>query len=875
VGRTERAEVRRFVGHLAGINAVALSADGKYALTGSADGTARLWDVQSGAELHRFVGHIAGVVAVAFSPDGQYVFTGSDDRTARMWATQNGSELRRFTGYTGSVVSLAVSPDSKYLVTAGNNVVSIWQVVGPGNLATFTGHSGSIFAAAFSPDGTRLITGGKDKTVRVWDIHSRQQVKQITMDNAVVGIAVSPDGNSVFIIDDQSTGQRGAGSGSTIGYLWNTRTGAETDQRAIAGTVYSVAFSPDGKYLMDGDSHLAANVWDARTETLTCSFPNKAIVGIAAFSANGKTALTRSRDGTAGLWNTQSCGKIRDLADPTLITSELSPSPESAAISPDGSYVLTGNPDGGIRLWDAYTGAELQAFIGHVDSVRSAAFSPDSNYVLTGSADQTARLWDRRTGQLLRVFTTPAAANVVAFSPDGGTILVATDDGVARVWDFDYLATIQSLCAHLTRDFTSEEHAQFGIGGDSPTCPKALVQATPETSSLAESLRLAIQANNLWNTTGGDRQLALLLATRAAELSSLPFARTVLEAAVAAPQVLTHSAGVTGLAISPDGRYVLTASQKIAYLWDRHSGQQIRTFTGHGATINAVAFSPDGKTILTGSDDHTARLWDVQTGMEVRQLKGHTTSVLSVAFSPDGKTILTGSGGFSLSGDTDTTARLWSVQTGNEIEEFLHQDWVYAVMFSPDGKYALTASQDKTAQLWNIKTGQIVRTFSDPARQANGWSVAFAPDGKSVLSVTWDGTVVLWDVSTGKPGRQFSLPNDKIGTAIFSPDGKYILASEASSKTVTLLDLQSGSPLASFAGHSDSITGLAFSSDGTFVATTSKDGTALLWSTDTRDLVTRACALISRDFTDAERSTYGISASGPTCPQPDTTGAPR
>src|SRR5690349_7208013 len=110
-----------FIGNTSEVFSVAFSLDGKYALTGSNDWTARLWNVQTGREVHRFKGHTGGVTSVAFSPDGNYLLTGSMDRTARLWDIKSGKEVRTFLGSAVMLFSVAFSPDEKYVVAASGD----------------------------------------------------------------------------------------------------------------------------------------------------------------------------------------------------------------------------------------------------------------------------------------------------------------------------------------------------------------------------------------------------------------------------------------------------------------------------------------------------------------------------------------------------------------------------------------------------------------------------------------------------------------------------------------------------------------------------------------------------------------------------------
>ena len=105
------------LGHSGGIASVALSGDGKWLVTGSADRTALLWEITSGREVRSFQGHTDSVIAVALSSDGRRLVTGSADGTARLWDVASGKEIRSFKGHTDVVSSVTLSSDGKWLVT--------------------------------------------------------------------------------------------------------------------------------------------------------------------------------------------------------------------------------------------------------------------------------------------------------------------------------------------------------------------------------------------------------------------------------------------------------------------------------------------------------------------------------------------------------------------------------------------------------------------------------------------------------------------------------------------------------------------------------------------------------------------------------------
>ena len=309
--------IRSFTGHTGWVLSVAISPDGRTALSGSDDKTLKLWDLATGRELRTFTGHSGRVKSVAISPDGRTALSGSEDKTLKLWDLATGRELRTFAGHAHSVSSVAISPDGrtalsgsedetlygsedKTLYGSRDKTLKLWDLATGKELRSFTGHPGSFYSVAISPDGRTALSGSEDNTLKLWDLATGRKLRSFTGHTvSVSSVAISPDGRTAL-------SGSGGWSGDNTLKLWDLATGKEL--RTFTGhthSVSSVAISPDGRTALSGSWDRTLKLWDVATGRELRSFTgHTGWVRSVAISPDGRTALSGAGRIYGGVDNT-------------------------------------------------------------------------------------------------------------------------------------------------------------------------------------------------------------------------------------------------------------------------------------------------------------------------------------------------------------------------------------------------------------------------------------------------------------------------------------------------------------------------------------------------------------------------------------------
>jgi RNA polymerase sigma-70 factor (subfamily 1) len=292
-------EVRQFTGHTDGVITVAVSPDGRRALSGSwmggTDRIVRLWDIETAMEVLQLRGHVGAITCVAFAPDGARALSGGLDRTVRLWDLTTGKQQRFFARHGAGVYAVLFSRDGKLAVSAAHEApIRVWDLERGAQINALEGHNGPVRGLALSSDGKLLASAGHDGRVRLWEFPAGKAVHTLAVSkNQVNTVAFSPDGSRLV-----------AGGEDRLLRLFDVKTGKEL--RRFVGhsnVIHAVAFTTDGNRVLSGSYDRTLRLWNADTgaELRRYEGHRDLVLGVAC-TPDGRYALSASYDRTVRAW---------------------------------------------------------------------------------------------------------------------------------------------------------------------------------------------------------------------------------------------------------------------------------------------------------------------------------------------------------------------------------------------------------------------------------------------------------------------------------------------------------------------------------------------------------------------------------------------
>jgi len=573
----------------------------------------------------------------------------------------------------------------------------------------------------------------------------------------VVDLAISPDGHTVA-------------AASQISCIKLLNTESQTGQ-SLPGTEFSwsVAFTPDGRFLISADTKVKE--WDLKTATVIRTWPGMS----AALSPDGKRIATcmghrflyEGEPGAVAIWDRDSGEKIASIDEPSRII----------RWSHDGRFLLIGDAQSKLSIHDGATGAPVGSTWSSAGPFWSIGFSPDDNHIFASGWSRDVRIWSRvNLEQAPQRLSQPLGSWTAAYSPDGKTLAVACSDRCVYLWDAASGSLRKTVRGHKDEVWSlawENNQRLISSGRD----PRILEWDATTTSPRKTILHEHAGYRPAWIPDGklmvvrnvGDRRAA-----RIVDLSSGQVLDEIPEGAPAffdplrsAAWVWTEKYGLRRINHASPAKEATDASidfeaqpdmddlprllPAIDRAWAPSHGGGIMFWqlsTGKllarwdhcfDPPLRAGAMSPDGRYFAWGNHSANLLLEDLQTRRR-DELKGHLYEIDSVAFSPDSKQLL--------SAGVEGRLILWDVSTRTKTALLgTHPTSAGTVAFSPDGKIVAALEPGLGIHLWHMASRDDVDFIPIPNQETNEW-LDFSPDGRWLATRSNEGKIHVFPIIT-------------------------------------------------------------------------------------------------------------------------------
>jgi WD40 repeat protein len=566
-------------GHNGKVRGVAVTSDGRRAVSTSSDKTLKVWDLESGQELRTLTGHSDWVNAVALTPNGRLAVSASNDKTLKVWDLSSGLELHTLSGHTREVKTVAVTSDSLRAVSGSTDrTIKVWDLETGRELANLIGHSGTIRAVALTTNCKQVVSASFDETLKVWDLETGKELRTFTGHNKDVrGVAITIDGQWVVSASLDKTLK-----------VWDLGTGNEL--RTLTGHnkgVRGVALTPDSRQAVSASDDRTLKIWNLDTgkEIQTLTGHNKEVRAVAV-TPDGQRAVSASLDESLKVWTVGSSQKLGSIA-------WHSGKVKTLALSPDDRLAVSGSDDKTLKVWDLVSGKEIYTLTGHIGPVWAVAVTPDSRRAISGSADKSLKVWDLTEGrELCHLSGHTREVRAVTVTSDGRRAVSASEDCTLKIWDLGTGQTLHDLASH-----------------DKGVMAVTLTRGGRRAFSMSWDRTL-----KAWDLDTGQE---LSIFTR-------------------------RMRGINIMALIPDSNRVVSASgDNTLKVLDLESCHEIHTLAGHTLRVNAAILTLDGRRVISASWDNTLKVWELATEKCLASFSGDS-AMTSCAASRDGLTLVAG-----------------------------------------------------------------------------------------------------------------------------------------------------------------------------------------------------------------------------------------
>ena len=568
-------------------------------------------------------------------------------------------------------------------------------------------------------------------------------------------------------------------------YLWETNPLRKT--RLFSGhesTVWSIAFSADGKRMLSCSHDRSVRLWDVENERLlTILYGHTSWVTAVNFLQQEKFAVSAGGDKTIRIWDLESGKCLNTVKGHTSTLHAL-------VVSADQRTLISGDGSGTIKIWmvaDTGNPKLLKTLNKHDSLVTSLRLTDDDRILISGSQNGTVIFWDiREPSNCSELFTMDeqlSGGGALAISP-GNRFLASSGKGKEiKIWDIskiehpEYISTLNSHTSKVHAITFKNEQKLISCGDD-----KTL---------------------KIWNVKIGQC------------IESLK----------------GYSSWINAIQFDPFHPAIIATANDdgTLKLWDIEKRKLIFSQEGHLDRVTPLAFYTDRDWVVSGSNDMTICFWDVQAHKKHCAFKAHDGYIRSLAIDAAGSLLF--SAGY------DRKVNIWNVE--NVMRPVLLQSrsgfphWLGAMALSPDNQCITYSTESGEVVLWYFKSGKINTLQTDHLREIQ--SLLFSPDGRFLITGGSDGAIEFWEMESRNRMARLLEHTGTVNSLSFSPDGKFFVSGSGDT-TVRLWDTEALTCIHVFKEHTYFVHAVCFSPDGQKIVSGGADETLCIWDMSTRSL---------------------------------------
>ncbi len=749
--------------------ALTLTPDGKLLATASEAGELALWDPARGRRIATVSVQDGGVTALAVSADGELFASGGADGRVWLWS-DDGTPRGAIDAHTRPAPVLRFTTGGR-LLTAGDSVLVAWPLHGEGETTRFVGHQAPITAATVDPFGPYIFSVDAAGQVMWW--HRSGSVYwsyRERYEARVHALEFSPTReNLAFAMADRSVRLWG----------WDEQLNLFVEQARLEGhgaAVRDVAFSPDGRRLLSAGDDGRLLVWDVATRALVHQGRVRdggAVLDLSIPLAGGPIAAGCA-DGARlfdlGLrWPSPSgAGVDREARGLPLPEDFVA---HSGALSSDARLAAAGSADGKIRLWDTSAGREVLDLTGPSAAVAQLAFVREDRALLSAFADGSVWVWELAAGVCRERLVGGGALAAFALGPDGEKLALAGPDTL-QLRGLPLQAGAEERHLVQARALGLGRHQLWALDAEGSLQRWSFLEGGPEVvGSYAGPCALAPGPQGL--ALGDARGVIHLLRS-----SGSPDVRLV-----------GHTDRVLRLRVSADGRLLVSASADGTWrLWSVQEAAELffAPFEPSTGALRDVALSPDGRCVLSVAEGGV-RFWDIRRGalLPARRAEAHEAQARLQEAPDDGTALVTLGRWYAFRGALRAALELFAAaeQAGARPDPAARSASHWELGHFAAARRALPDSTTVPAVWHRLVAAALARSEADSASLLGREpdivrDIAFSADGRRLLSCSgWYG-ITLWDAEQlrqldtfpGLPDQVFALAFDHAGERFAAGD---------------------------------------------------------------------------------------------------------